>query len=487
MKSPARLSHILLSVLAVAGLLTACGPQSTLISEADEAKIGAREHDKIVKSYGGIYDDIELGGYVAGVTLRVAQASERPDLTYRVSVLDTPQINAFALPGGYTYVTRGLLALANDEAELAAVMGHEIGHVTARHGAQRHTTAVGTSVLAGVLGVVLQSDLADLLVNIGANATLASYSRTHEYEADELGVITLHRAGYDAYAEADFLASMKAQADLERAEKGDDDGNIPAWLSTHPNTADRVDRARKLADEYSGSGVAAKPSRNRNAYLQAIDGMLFGETAEQGFIRDRTFLHPVLRFKFTVPPDYQLINTPKAVLAKGPSGQVIKFDIAGKDSDQSLADYLRDVWADGVRVSDVKPLKGKVEMVSGVVRRGGKTSRLVVAAVPQKGKQKSVYRLVMQAATDDFAAAGKGFLSTAKSLTGLTKAQAGRLKPLRIKVETVGNGQDMVYFVKKMRGVKLPERTFRVLNNVPTGNRLEPGRRVKIVTDYVKF
>jgi predicted Zn-dependent protease len=138
-------------------------------------------------------------------------------------------------------------------------------------------------------------------------------------------------------------------------------------------------------------------------------------------------------------------------------------------------------------VSDVKPLKGKVEMVSGVVRRGGKTSRLVVAAVPQKGKQKSVYRLVMQAATDDFAAADKGFLSTAKSLTGLTKAQAGRLKPLRIKVETVGNGQDMVYFVKKMRGVKLPERTFRVLNNVPTGNRLEPGRRVKIVTDYVKF
>ena len=259
--------------------LATCGPRATLMSEADEAKIGAREHAKMIKEFGGVYDDTELGAYVAGIGLRVVQGSRKPNAPYRLTILDSPIVNAFALPGGYIYITRGLLALVNSEAELAAVLGHEIAHVTARHGAHRHTQGVGTSVAAGVLSAVLGNKAANQIIELGWRAWLSKYNRTQEYEADKLGVETLYRAGYDAHGAAGFLASIGAHSELVAQLHGNQ-GQVPGWLATHPNTDDRVDKAAALAEQLQLDHKAElSASIGRAAYLAAIDGMRYTETS----------------------------------------------------------------------------------------------------------------------------------------------------------------------------------------------------------------
>jgi len=259
--------------------LATCGPNTTLMSEAEEAQIGAREHAKMIKAFGGVYDDTELGAYVAGIGLRVIQASRKPDAPYRLTILDSPVLNAFALPGGYIYVTRGLLALVNSEAELAAVLGHEVAHVTARHGAHRHTQGIGAGIVAGVLAAVLNNEVANQLAELGWRAWLSKYNRTQEYEADKLGVETLYRAGYDAHGAAGFLASMGAYGDL-RAQLAGNQGQVPGWLASHPNTDDRVDRAAALADQLQPAQKEnLSAAIGRAPYLAAIDGLRYTEAS----------------------------------------------------------------------------------------------------------------------------------------------------------------------------------------------------------------
>ena len=194
--------------------LLACAPAHQASAQKQNS-VNNPEHKKIIQAFGGVYEDFEVGSYVAGLSLKIAKSSDDPESKYRVTVLDSPQVNAFAMPGGYTYVTRGLLALANNEAEVAAVMGHEIAHVTAAHGTERQRTSIGAAILASVLGNVMNSRVANQIIDIGATGLMAGYSRKQEYEADDLGVRSLYRAGYDPYAGGDFLAAMGRLSERE--------------------------------------------------------------------------------------------------------------------------------------------------------------------------------------------------------------------------------------------------------------------------------
>jgi predicted Zn-dependent protease len=236
------------------------------------------------------------------------------------------------------YITRGLLALADNEAELAGVMAHEIGHVTARHSAQRHSRgvvaqgglAIGT-ILAGVLGGGLAADLVQQAGGLGAEAYLAGYSREQEFQADELGVRYMARAGYDPTAMSSFLGKLERNDQLMRRLAGGDEADAASsWFATHPRTPDRVLRAAEQAS-------AATPGENRTGrddYLEQIDGIVYGEDASQGFVRGRTFVHPELRFAFDAPAGYRLVNTPAAVIGQAPDS-LMKFDAvrvpAGQD------------------------------------------------------------------------------------------------------------------------------------------------------------
>jgi predicted Zn-dependent protease len=274
----------LVLALAMTSIVTACGPKMTLISEGQEAAIGKQQHGKIVKEYGGRLQSAALQAYVDGIMKRVAKASNRPDIPYQIFILDTPIINAFALPGGYTYVTRGLLALANDEAELAGVIGHEIGHVTARHSAQRYTAAVGANIVANILGAVARAqapgteDVVGKAAQLGGSALLAGYSRGQEYEADDIGVRSSAKAGYEPEAAARFLASLGRESAFQATRANRKASPLADWFSTHPNTDERVQRARQIALPYRLDGNSFR--KGRDAHLQAIANLAYGDPAD---------------------------------------------------------------------------------------------------------------------------------------------------------------------------------------------------------------
>ena len=302
-----RPSFRLFAVLGLAALplLSACeiapGTGRTIftggMSADQESQLGYQQHQKIVPQFGGAYSDPALTSYVGSIGNLLARTSETPDTKFTFTVLDTPMVNAFALPGGYVYVTRGLLSLADNEAEVAGVLAHEIGHVTARHAAERYGQTMAANVFGVGLGLLLGSDAAtDLYAGVVAVA-LRSYSREQEYESDLLGVRYMARAGYDPGAMASFLSRLQAHSRFESELRGEP-GKADQFdiLQTHPRTADRIARAIQQA----GARTVADPMTARDIYLDKIDGMLFGDNPQQGFVRGHEFLHPELRFAFEV-------------------------------------------------------------------------------------------------------------------------------------------------------------------------------------------
>ena len=329
-------------------LVAACSTNSAtgrsqftgLMPASQEASIGAEEHQKILAQYGGEVEDITLKNYVKTVGHKIVPHTERPDVDYTFTLLDSPVVNAFALPGGYVYVTRGILMLANDEAELAGVIAHEIGHVTARHSAERYSTSVLTSIGAGLLSAAVKVDGASQVLGLGANLYLSSYSRDQEREADDLGVRYLARAGYDKGGMARFLKSLEASAALEAKEAGrEEQGNAPNYLSTHPVTAERVQLATAAAAKYPDNAA----NTNRLNYLKAVEGMIVGDSPKQGFQDGNIFVHPEIGFTFAVPQGMKVENTPAAIVIRPQTGTgpVMVFQGGKKDKGQSLEDYLR--------------------------------------------------------------------------------------------------------------------------------------------------
>ena len=450
-----------------------------LMSSADEARAGAEAHPKIVEAYGGVYQDARIGAYVAQVTTRVVKGYGAQGAgSYRVTVLNSPVVNAFALPGGYVYVTRGLLALANDEAELAGVIGHEVGHVLARHSAQRQSAALGTSLLGAVLGAVVGSNALNQAVGLGGQGLLASYSRDQEYEADELGVRALAGAGYDPHAEADFLANLGAEDDLtSRLSNQASKGNQVNWLASHPATPARVQAATAHAQ---ASGVpVGKGDRNRALYLKTINGLIYGDSPEQGMVRGRDFIHPASRFAFSVPPGYQITNSAQAVLVQGPDKTQIKFDSGVKSSGRDIADYLANDWAKGVQlVNGARLTIHGMKAASAWTRINGYNARLVVIEYSPT----TVYRFLIGTAPQIGTRRNGELDGMVKSFRKLSAAEANAVKPLRLRVVSVKSGETAASLGRRMAFSDNQAARFRVLNGLRGTEAPKPGMLVKLVT-----
>ena len=317
------------------------------MSAKEEALIGAEEHPKLVAQFGGVYDEPEIGSYVASIGGRLAAHSERADLAFRFTVLNTPIVNAFALPGGYIYVSRGLLALANSEAELASVLAHEIGHVTARHTAHRYNRSIMLGLGTTLFGAVMGNDLASRMAELGSAAYLKGFSRNQEHHADELGIRYMVATGYDARASVSFLKTLSADDTLAQkilGRKNPHEG-LSGIFATHPRTAERVARtaAATPADK-------AAP-RLRQRYLEKIEGLIYGDDPAHGLIRDRKFHHPKLGFSFTVPKGFRLRNSPEAVFAFDKHGAKIRFDSEPKSWSGTIARGACDSIAKRMSVS----------------------------------------------------------------------------------------------------------------------------------------
>lgn len=479
---------LLVALAATAGLFVgACSTNpatgqrqlATLMSPAQEAQAGADAHPKILEAYGGAYKDQAFGAYVAGVTARIARATSQPNSPYRVTVLDSPVINAFALPGGYVYVTRGLASLANDEAELASVIGHEIGHVAARHSAQRHTAAVGTSLLGAVLGAVVGSDALSQAVGLGGQGFLASYSRDQEHEADMLGARYLATAGYDAYAAADFLGSMNAQDALEATMRNvSREGAQSNWLATHPATPARV--AAVTAQARQAGIQPGAGERRRDAYLSAIDGMLYGDDPSQGIVRDRRFIHPELRFSFEAPPRFVISNSPTAVGVQGPDQTIAKFDMGSKASGQEVGAYLSQVWAKGVRLGAVERFNvNGMKAATAPTSIGDHNARLVVIEFAPERVARFILGTLPQTGDRYTGELQKLVMSFRK----LSAAEASAVKPMRLRVVTAKKSDTVASLARRMVYSEYQAERFRVLNGLASNAGVAAGARYKIVTE----
>jgi predicted Zn-dependent protease len=452
------------------------------LSEEKEAALGAQEHEKIVPQFGGSYDEMPaLNAYVSSVGALLAKTSELPDLEFRFTVLDSPIVNAFALPGGYIYVTRGLLALAENEAEVAGVLAHEIGHVTARHSAERYGKSI-TAALATIGAGILLGGEAAQVVGTGGQLYVRSYSRDQEFEADMLGVRYLTRAGYDPNAMGSFLAKMQEHARLQ-AEIAGKPGKADEFdiMQTHPRTADRVQRAIQQA----GIVTVPDPIVARDVYLQKIDRMMYGDDPSQGLIRGQEFAHPGLRFRFEVPENFRLINAPEYVGAAGPDGAQIVLDLAKKPFQGSdLRLYIRDVWAKnqelrGLSRFDVNgmPAAGAVATVK--TRAGERDLRLVAIRYDSD----RIYRFMFLTPPALTRALDADFRRTIYSFRKLSQAAAQALKPKRILIRRARAGSTVAGMSQTMPFPDYRVERFRVLNGLGPQDGLRRGWLYKTVVE----
>lgn len=476
-----------LLLLAACATNPATGAKSftAFMSPEQERQIGAEEHPKLVKEMGGAYQDSALQAYVTEIGLKLVTVSETPDLPYTFTIVDSDDVNAFALPGGYVHVTRGLLALADSEAELAGVLAHEIGHVVARHSAQRYSRTVTVGLGAAVLGAVAEAaglppGVGDLTA-LGAQAYLQGYSREQELEADMLGVRYLSDAGYEPRAMATFLEDLNSYSRLQavltdRPEAAADGGNI---MASHPRTADRITRATRLAEQ----APVADARAGRDAYFAKIDGLIYGDSPEQGLRIGRDFYHQGLRFAFRVPSGFAMVNRPNRVVARGPRGALIAFDMATPPNMRDPVTYVGRDWGGGLGLTHVERIEvNGMAGATGAARvqtRGGMADVRLVAIQADPAR---VYRFLFLTPPQLTRQLATELKQTINSFRRLSDAEAAAVTPLRIRVLTVEPGDTAQSLAARMPFADHQLERFLVLNQIDAGKPLEAGGKVKIVT-----
>ncbi len=476
-----------LSVLAMAAMLGAVAAtplaaqaQASSISAQDRAQ-GAQAHPEFLRQYGGAYAGPQAD-YVRRVGQRIAVQSglSNAQADFTVTLLNSPIDNAFAIPGGYVYVTRDLLALMNDEAELASVMGHEVGHVAARHARSRQNTAniagIGTGLLGALLGNSALGQLVTKGVGYGAQLGVLGFSRSQETQADSLGVQYLVRAGYDPMAASTMLASLAAQNTLE-TRIGGKMGDTPTIFSTHPDPLGRVART---AQEARATGVTTG-ARNREAFLAAIDGMIVGDDPAQGIVDGQSFRHPGLRLGFTAPPGFAMTNGADAVTIVGQGGQA---SFSGARYSGDLDGYIRTVLKSLAPDADLDVPPARKFQTNGIdaatltVGASTRSGPVDVTVVAYAVEPRAAYHFVLVTAQGS----GAGpFVPLIDSLRRLSATEVAAVKPRRIKIVTVGRGDSVASLAARMSYPSLREERFRVFNGIAPDGSVRPGQKVKLV------
>ncbi len=449
------------------------------MSPEQENQVGAEEHEKILAQF-GLYENQAVQSYVSAVGAKVVSDTERPDVEYKFFVLDSPVVNAFALPGGYIYITRGLLALANSEAELASVLGHEAGHITGRHSAERYSRGVVTSLGTSILSVAIGQTGVSQALGLGSDLYLKSYSRSQENEADTLGIRYMARAGYDPRASTSFLTSLQRYSALENRLQGKEDSGA-SYFSTHPATDERVNKTRAETVAAAGGTV------NREGYLQKIDGIVYGDSARQGFVRESDsgsdFYHPGLGFAFHVPRGYQIANGASEVVAVSKDGPIIIFDMAGNPNNMDAYTYLTQGWMNGeAKLTDperitVNGMNAAAAAFNGQVN--GKPATIRVVAIAYAPDRFARFQIAIPPGTD--AGEMDGLKRATYSFRLLSASEKQQVRPYRIDIVPAGVNDTMAGLARQMPFNDYKEERFAILNGLLPGAPLQAGERYKMV------
>jgi predicted Zn-dependent protease len=455
---------------------------------ASEKEQGAKAHPEILQEFGGSYQSPQTAYVVrVGKNIAVQSGLGNAESDFTVSFLNSPVNNAFAIPGGYIYITRQLAALCNSEAEMAGVLGHEVGHVAARHSKKRQKRATIASILGavGTIGGAMLGDKGGLAGILGGAAkeysgTLAqiftlSYSRGQEEEADDLGIKYLSSAGYDPTALSDMLASLAMQSSLDARASGQEARSVPAWASTHPDPIKRVARAAANAKQYAVSG-----NRKQDIHFAAIDNMLYGDDPKQGVVEGQDFLHPELRLRFSAPTGYGMQNSTQAVAINGTGGKALFSTLPYSGNKQAYID------------SAFKSVSGDQKLAFGPVSQttvNGIPAFYSTASVPtQNGGSNSVtvfaYEFSGSQAFHFIAitpANGTPFDGMYQSVRRLSKAEADDIKPRKIKIVTIGKNDTFSTLAARMAYRDLQTERVMALNGWQSGMSPKAGSKAKIV------
>lgn len=474
-------------VSAIAVGLSSCmgGPipsASTPITETEAAQ-GAEYHPQLLAEFGGAMTGSQAA-YVEQVGKNIAVHSGLGNAreTFTVSLLNSSVNNAFAVPGGYIYSTRQLVGLMNNEAELAGVLGHEVGHVAARHSQRRQRAAqnnsllgIGGAILSGILlGNSSLGQAAQRLSLQGTQLLTLRFSRKQELEADDLGITYLTRAGYDPKAMSTVLASLAAQNSLDAQLQGRN-ATVPEWASTHPDPASRVQTALAKAQGL-GTGIT-----NRDTFLSRIDGLLYGDDPEQGVIEGSRFIHPDLRLSFTAPQGFYMVNGTRAVSINGQSGKA-QLTLAPYAGD--LDSYVRQQFtALGGENSTLAPSNVQRTTVNGLSAAYG------TARVNNNGTQVDVVVFAYEFSNDRAyhfvaitpAGSAATFNPMFQSMRRITSSEAGAIVPRRIDIRTVPSGGSVASMARLMAYDSAQEARFRVLNGLGANDTVRAGQKVKVV------
>ena len=483
-----RISTLFLTASALT--LSSCmsaGPVDPAISQS-EAQQAYQQHPAVLAEFGGEVGGT-VGNYVEQVGDSVAVHSGTPNAAaaYDFTVLSSAVENAFAVPGGRIYITRQLMGLMEDEAELAFVLGHEVGHVAADHGKQRQAKAQQNSLL-GALGAILggviggDSGLGNLLSQGAqqyAQLNTLSYSRDQEYEADTLGIRYMGVQGYDTMASASMLASLGASTNLEARIQGNSGRQTPEWARTHPLSENRTARAAEQARQMAGAGGI----RNKDTFLARIDGLVMDDDPEQGIIDGRSFIHPDLRLAFQVPTGFRMQNGTRQVSIAGSSGQAI---FSTGQYNGNLETYIGQVIRGivGQNAGQLQVPRPQATTINGrqaaytttrVPTQGGAVDLSVIAYDWGNG---SAYHFAT------ITQAGQGlqpFSSMVQSLRPISAQEASAIRPRVIDVVTVRSGDTIQSLASRMAYRDYQMERFMVLNSLNTNSRLQAGQKVKLV------
>lgn len=435
------------------------------------------EHRRMIALFDGEYRYPSAERYLNDILVKLASADEHGGEPYRVTILNSPIVNAFALPPGNLYVTRGLLALANDTSEVAAVMAHEIAHITANHALQREEEEKRAAVISQAASVIQNKQKSEEVEAL-AQRTIASFSRQQELEADAIGIKVIARAGFDPYGGARFLGALGRSAALRSSLIGQNASTRkPDMLATHPSTPERVTQAIMAARQIGAPGIGTS---DRAAYLAAIEGMTFGDDPSEGAIRGRKFVHGRLGFGFLAPEGFVLENASQALLGVKAGGtEALRLDSVMVAPEASLASYMASGWIDGLIESSIEATEvNSMPAANAVARAGEWNFRLALI----RFEPSRVYRLIFATRTMTETAKDR-FRTSIDSFHRVSEEEVRGVPPLRIGIVIAKNSESAEAMSARMA---VPDRAleyFLLINGLEHGGPLRSGERYKIVVE----
>jgi len=430
------------------------------------------EKRRLIAAFGGEYRNPTVKFYIDSLLAKLAPASDTPTEPYRVTLLDSPVVNAFALPSGDIFVTRGLLALAGDGSEVAAVMAHEIGHITAHHAAARAELERRGQLFSRVSTQLLaRPDQGEQYV-ARTRLTVARFSREQEFEADKIGIRTIGKAGYDPYAAARFLDKLGRWSALHAGAATD--SSKPDMMATHPSTPERIAAAIVQAKRFGPRGIG---DTARDSYLSAIDGMTYGDNPAQGLTIQNLFLHPKLGFSFRAPEGFALENQTAALIGVGEAGtQALRLDNIDEQDNESLEQALASGWIEGVQTNSIETLKDTDLPTAIAIAKGDQwTFRLAAIRLGSR-----IFRLIFAAHTLS-APVDASFMTAIRSFHRITPEESARAREQHIHIVTAAPGDDSAALAKHMSGIDDPYDVFLIINGLERSSATPVGQRYKIV------